>query len=166
MKDRSILLPFGILFLFLAGIGSYIYDQRICNPEWQTTSDNLIYIESPNSITKIKLIPAYSYQPANLVHDTIIITETSTIDTIRTMLCHRYRGEWNHPVSDWNVRIEITMTNLKTFEFQVSKINNDKNADLTHMDFGSKQCYDDKPTCSLLLGKYLEKLTKYKKNSR
>ena len=167
MKDRFILLPLGVLFFFLAGIGSYIYDQKVCNPEWQTISDNLIYIESPNSITKIKLFPAYSYQPSNLVHDTIIITDTSTIETIRTLICNRHSEEWDHPNSAWDLRIEMTLANSKTFKFRVSKIDSDKNADMTHIYFGSIHCPDQYPSCSFLLGKYLETLTNYKKkNSR
>jgi hypothetical protein len=166
MKDKSIFLPFIFLFIFLCGIGEYIYDQRVCNPEWRTIEDNLIFIQNPNSIKNIKLIPVNSDHSHNLINDTLVITDSSTIETFRILLCSWYNGEWQHPTSAWDARVQITMVNSKTLDFIVSKINNDLDEGMTHIYYGSKHCHDHKPTCSLKLGKYLETLTNYEiKNS-
>ncbi len=161
MKDKSIFVPFIFLFIFLCGIGEYIYDQRVCNPEWRTIEDKLIFIQNPNSIKNIKIFPANSDSFHNLINDTLVITDSSKIETFRVLLCSWYNGEWKHPTSAWETRVQITMVNSKTLDFIVSKINNDIDEGMTHIYYGSKHCHADKPTCTLKLGKYLETLTNY-----
>jgi hypothetical protein len=161
MKTKHRLLIGGTLIFVLVGIGSAIYDKNVCDPEWRTIEENLDYIKTANSVVKIKLYKAYSDVDINLVNDTVTITSIEDIEIIRKMINGKYAGTWNRPTASWHTQMKLIFDNKKTFDFTVSKIDNDKSDDMTHIYFGSKHCGDSSPNCSETLGNYLEILTGY-----
>lgn len=164
MKTNDKLLIVGVLLFIVVGVAAYIYDDNVCNPEWENIKETLDYIKTPNSIKRIELSNAYPTSDlSNLVGETIVLTDNSVIESIRTMINERSIGTWNRPTAMWKVKVRLTIDNGKTFDFMVSKISNDKNFDMTHIYFGSSHCKDNSPSYSLTLGNYLEKLTDYKR---
>jgi hypothetical protein len=162
MKTKDKLLIVGVLTFVLVGIGLAIYDKNVCNPEWETIEENLDYIKTENSIVEIKLYESYSDFDINLVNDTVTITDINDIELIRKMINGKYTGTWNRPTASWHIQMKLILDNKRTFEFRVSKINNDKSQDMTHIYFGSKHCGESSPNCSETLGNYLENLTGYR----
>jgi len=153
-QNKVFLVVVGLMILI--GVGSHIYDRKVCDPEWLTIEENLEYIRKANSIKEIELYKAYNYPKANLIDDKVTIVERNDIDCIQEMINNRYEGTWNHPATAWSIRMKLTLDNQKTIDFQISKIDNDKIPNMTHLIFGSK-CSVTR--CSETLGKFLEKLT-------
>jgi hypothetical protein len=164
MKSKDKLIIFAVLIFVVVGLIAYVYDDNVCDPEWENIEKNLDYIKTPNSIKKIELLSfdSNSDLKLNLTGDTIVLADNSVIEKIRTMVNERNLGTWNRPTATWNVEMRMTFDNGKTFDFQISKISNDENSDMTHIYFGSNHCKDNTPTYSLTLGSYLEELTDYK----
>ena len=164
MEWRNKLLIIGALLFIVINIVLYVYEDNVCDPEWENIGKNLDYIKAPNSVKRIELFKAYpnSDYKSNLIGDTIVLTDTSVIESIRTMVNERNSGTWNRPTAAWNVKLRMITDNDKTFDFMVSKISNDSTSAMTHIYFGSTHCKDNLPSYSLTLGNYLETLTEYK----
>lgn len=161
MTVRDKLFFWGVLFFIVVGIMSYVYDKNVCDPRWDEIEKKLDYIKSENSIVKIKLFKENDLYQTNLVADTVLMTDSSEIETIRDLINRRTTGTWNRPIAKWSVKMRLYLSNSETFDIEVSKISNDKESKMTHIYFGSGHCSDNLPETSLILGDHLETSTQF-----
>ena len=148
------------LFIFIWTV-SYFYDRSVCEPKWQEIKYKQRYIASQGSILRIELFKESDDFQINLVSDTIVITDSTDIESIRIIINSRVTGTWNRPTPYWSAKMRLFLANAETLDFVVAKIDNDKENKMTHMYFGSKHCHDILPETSLVLGDYLETLTHF-----
>jgi hypothetical protein len=164
IKYSEVQFIIGAIFLTLfitVGIIYYIHVKNLCDPEKEARNKCLEFIKEPNTIKLIELDKEYPAYKTNLIDSRLEFTDSSIIDTIRTMINDIKTGTWNKPNHAWDAKMKITLVNNESFEFNISKVNNDPNKGMTNIYFGSKHCEDALPGYSLTLGKYLEKITKY-----
>jgi hypothetical protein len=101
MKSKDKLIIFAVLIFVVVGLIAYVYDDNVCDPEWENIEKNLDYIKTPNSIKKIELLSfdSNSDLKLNLTGDTIVLADNSVIEKIRTMVNERNLGTWNRPTA-------------------------------------------------------------------
>ncbi len=114
-------------------------------------------MKEEGSIRKIDLFKSAPGYQINLVFDTVTILNPGHIEEIRDIITDRSVGQWNKPLTDWEVGLKISLTDESSFTMKVTKINNET----TYMYFGTTHCYDSLPSSSERLGSLLESLTNY-----
>jgi hypothetical protein len=159
LRDKLLIGGVGI-FIIIAIIGG-IYNNNVCEPKWEIINKKLDYMNKSGSVKKIELLNRKTGYQTNLISDTLIIEDTIVIEEIRKMINAKYFGTWNRPTASWTILMKVTFDNNDTFDFEIRKINNDKDANMTQIYFGYDDCHDTEPSCSLTLGTYLENLTGY-----
>lgn len=159
-NSRRILLAAFSIFIGIAGVSLFCTDRR-CDLENARAVNVIEQLRADSSIKEIVLFKAYPGWDINLTGDTIFIRNGSTIDSLRGMLLNREIGNWNRPVAVWTVSMKIIMTNGSHATWKISKIGNDKIKEMTHIYTGSGGCTEGLPRYSLVLGDYLEHITKY-----